>query len=68
MSKVSVSANIIAKSHPGMTVERAIEAAEADLLQLRQWLTYDPATPYTCEVGARLVSVGQYLMTLGPKT
>lgn len=65
MSKVSLKANIRATSKPGMTVEKAMTAADADLAQLRRFLEQDPQTPYVREVGYRLISIGQYLATQG---
>lgn len=65
MSKIRMQAIIRATSKPGMTIERAVAAAEADLAQLRHWLEQDPQTPYCREVGYRLISIGQYLAQQG---
>jgi len=63
MGKVSVAANIKAKSGVGrpvqtqakpLSLDQAIELAEAELTALRGWVKVDPRTPYRREVAARL--------------
>ena len=65
MSKVSVSANVRATSKAGMTPEKAIKAAKADLAHLSEVLAQDPQSPWMREVGYRLIKIGQYLAVQG---
>lgn len=59
MGKVSVSANIVAKSGAAsggkpLTLDQALGLAEAELATLRAWVQIDPNTPYRREAAARL--------------
>lgn len=64
MGKVSCSAHVRATTKR-LTVDKAIEAAEADLAALRDWRTQDANTPMTREVGYRLIQIGQFLAKQG---
>lgn len=59
MGKVSVSANIVAKSGAAsggkpLTLDQALGLAEAELATLRAWMSIDADTPYRREAAARL--------------
>lgn len=58
MGKVSVAANIVAKSGAAtakpVTLDQALGLAEAELATLRAWAQIDPNTPYRREAAARL--------------
>ena len=67
MAKVSLSANIVAKSsaHPPMPPAQIVDAAQRELDTLRAWLAKDPQTPYAREAGYRLALLAKALIRGG---